>query len=345
MHELVADALHALGAPFSTARLEPITLGESGCLVYRLHSGQETAVLKVSARALMPDYLRVGHPWSYLSEYRFYTELLPRLQIPAPRLLVAGESPQQGNFVLLEDIARRYMVPQTTHVWTTAEMLAVVETYAALHGRAQRLLECSHPLDWLKPDPRDAFQAEHAYAHLVTLHENTWTRDIVAPVALHPKIQASLHRLPHAVLTLPTTFLHSDFYPPNIGLPLEPGVPAMLLDYQLLSLGSAALDIVNIGFLSGGQAFRNIDRELVLRHYLQHLSEQTGVAQSATEFSHIYPWAAILHWADYLPRFVRAIERHNCGVELWNEWLRQTLARAMREWEQALAFTSVTPTY
>ncbi|MBT9133394.1 MAG: hypothetical protein DDT38_00115 [Firmicutes bacterium] len=339
MQAILADIRRRLPYPFRHAKLKQITLGESGCLVYRLSAFDSTAVLKVSSRTLMPDYLRLGHPQSDIAEYMFYTRLLPLLETPAPQLLASGAVSDEVNYILLEDVAHRYAIPALDHQWTTVEMLAVVEVYAALHGRAPRALAGCGPLGWLKQDPRQEFEAEEAHTLLGALYENAWTRSTVEQVYLHPRLHHSLNGLPSALAHLPLTLLHNDFYPLNIGLSrsAESQSQALLMDYQLIGLGPGMLDILNIGLLHEQPRFKHLDKEAVLRHYLCHLGTHIGETIELAEFRHDYTWVTILGWADYLPRFVRAMHRHNQGVEPWNAWLQQTLMRAMSDWAQALA--------
>ncbi len=336
MHAIVDDIIRRLPVPFCHAEPKEITLGESGCLVYRLLVRDETAVLKVSSRQLMPDYLRLGHPQSDIAEYMFYTQLLPRLRTPAPELLDSGELESGANYILLEDVARHHVIPALGHRWTTAEMMAVIETYAALHGRAAQALTNDTSLWWLKQDPRREFRAEQALTLLYALYDNAWTRSLVAPVVLHPDLEKVLSRVLSTLAHLPLTLLHNDFYPLNIGLRRSAPGQAVLMDYQLIGLGPGVLDILNIGLLHEHPSFRQVDRDAVLGHYVRRLSAHTGEGADMAEFRRIAPWATMLGWADYLPRFVRAMQRDNQGTEPWNAWLQATLTRAMAEWAQAL---------
>lgn len=332
----IKDILPKLPEPFCHAAVNQITLGKSGCLVYRLSALGTTAVLKLSSRGLMPDYLRLGHPESHIAEYRFYTELLPLLDLPAPKLLTGKQLADDLNYILLEDVARHHKIPALDHSWTTAEMLLVVEVYATLHGRAQQILAKRPPLAWLKQDPRQDFYPERAHNLLLALYDNAWTRSIVAPVMLHPQLESGLSGLTNALAHLPLTLLHNDFYPLNIGLPRQAAGRALLMDYQLLGLGPGMLDILNIGFLHPQPRFLGLDKEAVLSHYLHCLAAITGDNTEPEEFRRVYQWATMLGWADYLPRLVRAMHRHNQGEEPWNAWLQETLTRAMSEWAQAL---------
>lgn len=341
MSVAVKDILPRLPAPFCRADLKRITLGESGCLVYRLTEHGASAILKVSSRALMPDYLRLGHPESHIAEYLFYTELWPLLDIPAPKLLRGERLTDNLNYILLEDVSPYYTIPALDHHWTTAELLLVVKVYAALHGRAPRALAKHASLAWLKQDPRQEFCPERAHALLAALYDNAWTRATVAPVFLHPRLQVVLDGLLDALAHVPPTLLHNDFYPLNIGLPRNAAGGALLMDYQLLGLGPGMLDILNIGFLHPQPRFSGIDRDAVLDHYLRSLAAHTGESIELAEFRRLYTFAVILGWADYLPRFVRAMQRANLGVEPWNNWLGETLTRAMSEWEQALTAESL----
>jgi hypothetical protein len=288
----------------------------------------------------MPAYLRLGHPESHIAEYLFYTLLLPLLDIPAPKLLMGECLTEDLNYILLEDVSPYYTIPTLDHRWTTAELLLVVEVYAALHGRAPQALAKIPSRAWLKQDPRRDFKPERTHTLLAALYDNAWTRATVAPVFLHPRLQVVLDGVLDALARVPTTLLHNDFYPLNIGLPRTAAGGALLMDYQLLGLGPGMLDILNIGFLHPQPRFSGIDRDAVLSHYLRCLAAYTGENIECAEFRRLYTFAVMLGWADYLPRFVRAVQRANLGIEPWNRWLRETLTRAMSEWEQALTAES-----
>lgn len=324
--------LEVLDPQFRGASIEPITVGQSGSKVYRLHpSIGLSVILKTTRPDDMPDYLTSGYPHIGVAEYRFYTELLPRLQIPAPKLLDYGTGRLGEWYLLLEDLSTYCYIPPVEHVWTTAEVEQIVATYAMLHGRSEGLLRKHGVPPWLNPDPRATYRAQTTKTMFLELYQNNWTRELVAPIVESVEFEPLLLKFEQALGHEPPALLFNDFYPPNVALPRSAG-PARLLDFQLVGAGPCHIDLVNIGFLGGTTAFSRIDRHRVLAHYLDRLEQETGKRRTTERFLGECKSAAVLACADFLPRVVRAMRRSNKTGEPWSQWMQETYTTCMNEW-------------
>jgi len=215
-------------------------------------------------------------------------------------------------------------------------MISIVTTYAQMHGRAQMLFSQHGVPAWLNPDPRLTYHADKAQDYLNALAQNSWTKDLARPIVLAAGLKRVLLDLQNSLRDVPPTLLFNDFYPPNVAL-TKGGGPAVLFDYQLIGSGPHQVDIVNIGFLGDDKAFRQVNGEAVLAHYLDILSQETGEIISPDMFWRAYHHANLLAWVDFLPRFVRAMHRSNAKNEPWGTWMDDMFEKCMRAWTRALS--------
>ena len=257
----------ALGSSFNGFRLEFIKAGVEPSRVDRVilesaagQSHPDTVILK----RIAPDWPH--DPLAGDRERRFYTELLPRLDAPHPRLYHAVVDPDTGYRVLLmEDLAADYAFRDRTHIWTADEVRPMLRTYARLHAHGPAAL----------PDDR---------SWLLPRHESTWRADevrrmihgLVGATAMSPlhvdrfdqlvdRVQAGMDRF----ACEPPTLLHNDVYPPNVALPhaLEGG-DAMLIDWAMAGWGLAEMDLTYL-FMQPFRSACALDRLETLRYYWQ----------------------------------------------------------------------------
>ncbi|KAF0196056.1 MAG: hypothetical protein FD169_1122 [Bacillota bacterium] len=334
---LLQTVLEKLPETLHTLNIEPITIGQSGSRVYRLRpKNAQAVVLKITEPQVMPEYLTAGYPHIADTEYNFYTQLAPRLGLPCPKLIEYGRLAGKASFLVLEDVTLNSYIPPEGHMWSTAEMISIVTTYAQMHGRAQRLFSQHGVPTWLNPDPRLIYSAEKTEGYLRALAQNSWTKDTASPIVLSAGLKQLLLELQNSLRNLPPTLLYNDFYPPNVALS-KAGGSAVLFDYQLISSGPHHIDISNIGFLRSDKTFCQVDGEAVLAHYLHILSRQAGEVTSPLMFLSDYRHANLLAWADYLPRFVRAMHRSNAKNEHWGQWMDDMFAKCMQVWARELS--------
>ena len=338
MHDLLMQTVvNKLQNTLQTTSIEPITIGQSGSRVYRLVLPHEkTAILKITDPQSMPEYLTMGYPNIADTEYNFYTQLAPQLGIPCPLVVEHGRLPDNASYLILEDMTLNNYIPREGHLWSTAEMISIVTTYAQMHGRAQMIFSKHGVPSWLNPDPRLTYHADKAEDYLNALAQNSWTKDVVKPIVLAAGLKQVLLDLQNSLRDVPPTLLFNDFYPPNVALS-KSGDPAILFDYQLIGSGPHQIDMVNIGFLGDDKAFKQVNGEAVLAHYLHILSQETGEIISPDMFWRDCNSANLLAWVDFLPRFVRAMHRSNAKNEPWGTWMDIMFEKCMRVWARALS--------
>ena len=242
---------------------------------------------------------------------------------------------QVFGFLLLEDLCGSHSIPPEIHVWSPEELQSILSCYAAMHGRAQAFFAQSGIPKWLHADPRRNYDVDRTIAHLMELGKNDWTKEQVSPVLESLKLKALLEEVPRALEHIPPTLLYNDFYPPNVAIP-KVGGPAVLLDWQLLGSGPLHLDLVNIGFMRGGEAFAHVDSDVLLDFYLHELSAVTGQSHLRQAFLQDYLYANVLAWVDFLPRFVRAMRKSNSSGGTWGKWMDEMFAVCTAELHRAL---------
>ena len=308
----------------------PILGGQGGSKVSRLTAGNgETKIIKTTRREDMPDYLTANYPSVDMAEYLFYTELQPKLALPAPSLLGHGHLPHGGVFLVLEDVAKTHRLLPLGHHYTTRELLSIMTTYARLHGRGGRITVADNSYPWLHQDPRTTFAAHLVIGHLQELARNEWTNSLAAVPLSSPRLPSLLREVAARLTHLPSTILHNDFYATNVALPLDYTQPAVLMDWQLIGRGPLHLDLANIGLLGTSPYFKEVDKDAVLLGYLEALAREGGPKITPTALREQYTYAELLLALDFLPRFVRAMHRANALNEPWIPWMRDAYVRSM----------------
>lgn len=315
-----------------TSYLTPLFGGQSGSRVSRLTDiNGETKIVKITRREEMPDYLTANYPSVDMAEYHFYTELQPLLNLPVPTLLTHGLLPQGGVFVVLEDVAINHRLLPLDHHYTTEEVLSIMETYACLHGRGEKLIADEKSYPWLHPDPRTTFAPHLVLPYLQELAGNEWTEALATGPLRSPRLPSLLREVVSRLAHLPTTLLHNDFYPTNVALPLDRTEPGLLLDWQLIGRGPLQLDLANIGLQSDNPHFQAVDIDAVLICYLEALAREHGYKIPLATLREQCTYAKLLLALDFLPRFVRAMHRANTRNEPWIPWMREAYVASMTE--------------
>ncbi len=315
--------------------LEPIYGGQSGGRLFRLQRNGSARVLKLLEPAQIPSHLRLGYPQIAETEWRFYTELGPKLQIPLPTIYEAGQLPDGCTFLLMEDLCLHHDIPKEGHQWTDDEMSAVLATYAALHGRSMRLLTDQPIPDWLHRDDRQRFSPESVLSCLKSFYDNDWTQAQVSPLLHSPWLNALLESVKHGLDRQAPSVLFNDFYPPNVALPHDGG-PAKLFDWQLVGVGPLQIDIVNIGILEQQDGFAQVDQGRLLGLYLDRLADETGTRLDISQFLDDYRLAALLAWAVFMPRMVAAMHQARAQGKRFSSWMERSYDRCMAVWRQAI---------
>lgn len=181
----------------------------------------------------------------YVREFRFFDEIAPHGTIRAPRCLAAGYDATSGFVLVLEDLGHAHEVDQIAGL--SAEHAAV------LLGQLARF----HAAWWAAPALGSMTWATrhtdvHRIENLSQLLRTGWPRlcdelaDHLPPHAYRIGM-AMAARLPIAFGALsaePQTLLHGDLRLDNLLFESNDGPSeAVVLDWQSVSLGAAALDV------------------------------------------------------------------------------------------------------
>jgi hypothetical protein len=212
-------------------------------------------------------------------ELRLYRDHLPALAMRLPRFYHGEVMPETHTcVVVLEDLAPAYRFPGPRYVWTPGEATALLRAYARLHAAGHAALPPPGRRQWLR-------RPWH-----VGLEVNTLRRDVAALVGAAiwqpvPGIDTLIERTVAAIPNLSgqhPTLLHNDLYPPNVALPIRPGDPAIILDWEMTSWGEAEMDLAYF-FLQPYRSARRMPREEALATYWEARCMQTGSVPPARE--------------------------------------------------------------
>lgn len=269
-----------LDRPVAAVRVAPIKKSGVPATVYRLQlqfqdGGQERFILKRVA----PDW--PGDPHGHLREARFYSHIVPRLDLPLMAVYYAGQEPDgEHQVVLLEDFDRTHYCPPGTYRWQMTDMATVIPTYARLHASGRDNLPPPAGRGWLYPRMETritTLAAELPAMAAAVSAARKW------PSLPHFSRLLSwlLAQIP-AFQTLPPTILHMDVYPPNVALPRNGQDSAYLIDWDMVGFGLAELDLAFM-FMQPHQAHVDLDREQVLALYWRERRHREGTIPSAAE--------------------------------------------------------------
>lgn len=316
---------------------EPILGGQSGSRVWRVTPATgHPLIVKTLRPEDVVQHLREDYPAIAESEYRFYTEAVPRLGLPAPEWFRSGVLADGTRYLVLEDLAHDHVIPPEGHIWTNQELQSVMRTYGLLHGRSLRLLSEEAPPPWLHADPRTQFDPASVIDCMEAFAANPWTAEQAAPVAGAPGLHDLTQTLASRLSTEPPVLLYNDFWPCNVAIPKEGG-PAKLFDWQLVGAGPMQIDIVNIGLLGRDEAFAHVDRGALLDLYLDTFAAEAGYRPETAAFRLQCGYATLLGWALFLPRMVKAMKRCNAEGRQFSPWMATTFQNCMLDWQEALS--------
>lgn len=216
----------------------------------------------------------------YENEVRFYAEIRPELAIEAPQTFGSHFAPgSRGHFgLLLEDLRQREArFPNATEPVTLAEIVSLLEQLAELHARFWCSSRFAADLAWV-PTPIRGGMAEvfndfgyELIQSQVDLHP--FKHELIAPLGRSlAELWAMLTRVREEQAAGPATLLHGD---PHIGNTyLLPGERGGLLDWQLLTRGCFAHDVIYLLVTGLDPATRRAHQRELLEHYLGRLRER-----------------------------------------------------------------------
>jgi aminoglycoside/choline kinase family phosphotransferase len=252
----------AAGAPASLVAKLPTARRESPS-AYRLAQG-------ISAEAARRHFERCA------TEVAFYREVAPDGGCAVPRVYHAVTDPERLSIVLLLEDLSAGTDGDGLAGCTPAQAKALLEAVAPLHAR---MWQRPAP-GWAAPFVTDPLANQQSYASRV---EPFLARH--GP-ALSPEVRGLLRRLQSnyaAVLAelnrTPHTLMHGDLHLDNVVFFDDPDTdrPAVVLDWQGVRRGPAAVDVASMLFEALNADDRREAEEWLLRHYLALLSVN-GVA-------------------------------------------------------------------
>ena len=212
----------------------------------------------------------------YAAEAVFYRDVLPELDIEAPRVYGLSFDEEQLSFaILMEDIGTRpgAHLGIATHPETPDSVASVLSTLARVHARYWASPRLRGDLAWLQSPPEAAtvrfwqeIGPKLTRRHLAGGHraelvdQRVWDLD---------RMWRSFARLQEVNASGPRTLLHGDVHAGNVYY--VAGAPGGLLDWQLMLQGSWALDVCFLIVTALDPADRTEHERDLLAGYLSEL--------------------------------------------------------------------------
>lgn len=263
-------------------------------------------------------------PTMYENEVRFYNEVRHELEVEAPLVYGCHAEPGSGHFgLLLEDLnARRARFPRATERVDVGEITSLLDQLARVHAHFWKSPRLQTDLSWV-PTPiaggmadvfndfgRDLAQSQ------VDLH--SFKAEMIAPLKRSvPELWDLLTRVRSEQATLPATLLHGD---PHIGNTyLLPGQRGGLLDWQLVTRGSFAHDVIYLLVTGLPPDERRHHQRDLIAYYLDRLAHRGVTDPPDTESAwHLCRkaalWGLVIGWLLCPPaNYGEAVTRENIG--------------------------------
>jgi len=268
-------------------------------------------------------------PTMYENEVRFYAEIRPELELEAPRVFGSHFAPgSRGRFgLLLEDLRQRdARFPNATEPVTLPAIVSILDQLAEIHARFWCSTRFATDLAWVPTPIRggmaDVFN-DFGYELIqsqVDLHP--FKRELIAPLGHSvADLWAMLLRVREDQAASPATLLHGD---PHIGNTyLLPGERGGLLDWQLLTRGCFAHDVIYLLVTGLAPEIRRAHQRELLEHYLGRL-RASGVEDSPDADAawllcrKASLWGLVIGWLITPPA--------NYGLQITRENIERTVA-------------------
>lgn len=215
-------------------------------------------------------------PEMYETEVRFYREIQHEVHIESPMSFGAHFGGGAGNFgVLMEDlVARGARFPNATQHITVGEISSLLEQLARLHAHYWRSPRFRADLAWVPTPVAGGMQSiftDFGYDFVRSqVDQHPFKQELIAPLGRSVReLWDLLARVREEQARLPATLLHGDTHIGNTFL--LPGERGGLLDWQLMTRGCYAADLVYL-LVTGlpTRTRRDQQRDLV-RFYLEQL--------------------------------------------------------------------------
>jgi hypothetical protein len=213
-------------------------------------------------------------------ELNFYRQIRPLMKLHRPRLYDAGiDAESQCRFILMEELTADYTFFPPAHLWTQAEAMCVLRTYAYLHVQGQGAVPPAGERGWMWSYHRPAWEGERLPAMAGLLVEQGVWRPL-------PGLERLIERTVAAdegFVAAGVTVTHHDVFPPNVALPrdLDNGRGA-IIDWEMAGWGMAEMDLAYF-FLQPFGSSRRIERESALAVYWAERGRLEGGVPVAEE--------------------------------------------------------------
>jgi len=239
----------ALGYSPVEVNVTPLTLGNSGVSVVRLHgktaSGGEFSVV-VKARANSQPHAALWYVEDKDAldrEYLVYG-ILERLALPHPRILARRYGGPSDWTLVLEDLAERYRLPETGCMFSQSNRNSVIDTYALIHSKTMGIaLRETCPLH----EEGSEVTADVAKEMLGTLGAFEIDGARLKPDEFDYALSILLECRTRWA-DEPRCLVYGDFHHTNVALPRNEGGHAVLFDWELARAGLPQFDALNAGF-------------------------------------------------------------------------------------------------
>jgi aminoglycoside/choline kinase family phosphotransferase len=209
-----------------------------------------------------------------VNEVAFYRDLAVG-QVPAPAVYYAATDVEQLRAVILLEDLSAGTAGDNLAGCTPAQASAVVEAVAPLHAR---MWQQPAPT-WVPPFVRDPQQSQRRYAAMVDPFLDRYGDTLPSWVpGLLRRLQSNYATVLAELNRAPRTLLHGDLHLDNVMFfdGADNGRPVVVLDWQNVRYGPAAIDVVRAVHTSlDADDRRQVEQDLMTRYVA--LLEEHGV--------------------------------------------------------------------
>ncbi len=311
--------------------MEAITEGESGSSLFRIKAeGGKRLVLKITRPETIPSYLLEQYPQIGETEYYFYKEIFPYLELPGPLVFERDLLQGGGSFIFFSDISETFFIPSQTRYLKRNNWERILRSFAHIHGFCQKSFQNNAIPSWLNPPLCSRYTPVSTISTWEKLAKHPLTCEITSGIAKSPGLLDLAEKVQACLEKASSTLLHNDFFPGNIALPLKEGDRAAILDWQLSSSGPGSLDLVQMDLEWDDNWLGFYHRELC-----GFLGENISLEELKAEFY----FSRLLSGAIFLPVILKAAHRNNKEGKKLSPWMLGCLQKFSQDWKKALGLS------
>ncbi len=261
----------AYGETVEDLNLETLSRGHSGLFKARITGSENQRRFSAVVKARQGESVHAALWYAKDSriadrEYRVY-ELLEHLGVPHARILTRYYDSPTRWALLMENLRERYLMPADDHLFSEVEQEIIAATYATIHNAsrsAPQLMAAAR--DFLAPEEGSQVDAGSV--------EKMWQVLGEAQIGGHRLSQQDFSDACSVLFEgrerwkgESRVLVYNDFHPSNVALPKLGQEFAILFDWELAGIGFPHFDLQNFW------TDRDVDRERILRVYLDHSRE------------------------------------------------------------------------